>query len=94
MRREPVCASDAALASCEKGRALVRVASEVSAQPAAAPVGTPAPADIVSAIIPVLQDDGAVADLHLPIRRRCTARRARSSSSTSWRASRSRLWPR
>jgi glycosyltransferase involved in cell wall biosynthesis len=47
------------------GRALVRVASEVSAQPAAAPVGTPAPADIVSAIIPVLQDDGAVADLHL-----------------------------
>ena len=43
----------------------MRVASEVSAQPAAAPVGTPAPADIVSAIIPVLQDDGAVADLHL-----------------------------
>ena len=60
-----VCASDAAPGVLrEKDAALVRVASGVSAQPAAAPVGTPAPAEIVSAIIPVLQDDGAVADLH------------------------------
>jgi glycosyltransferase involved in cell wall biosynthesis len=42
----------------------VRVASGVSAQAAAFPVGTPAPAEIVSAIIPVLRDDAAVADLH------------------------------
>jgi glycosyltransferase involved in cell wall biosynthesis len=48
----------------EEGRALVRVASGVSAQPAAVGVGTPAPAGIVSAIITVLQDDGTVADLH------------------------------
>jgi glycosyltransferase involved in cell wall biosynthesis len=43
---------------------LVRVASGVSAQATAFPVGTPAPAEIVSAIIPVLRDDAAVADLH------------------------------
>lgn len=42
----------------------MRVASGVSTQPAAAPVGAPAPAEIVSAIIPVLRDDAAVADLH------------------------------
>jgi glycosyltransferase involved in cell wall biosynthesis len=42
----------------------VRVASGVSAPAAALPVGTPGPAQIVSAIIPVLRDNAAVADLH------------------------------
>jgi glycosyltransferase involved in cell wall biosynthesis len=47
-----------------RGRTVVRVASGVSAQAAAFAVGTPAPVAIVSAIIPVLRDDAAVADLH------------------------------
>lgn len=51
-------------AAREKGHTLLRVASGVSAQAAAFPVGTPAPAEIVSAIIPVLRDDPAVAELH------------------------------
>jgi glycosyltransferase involved in cell wall biosynthesis len=42
----------------------VRVASSVTLQPSDSAVSAPAPAEIVSAIIPVLRDDGAVADLH------------------------------
>ena len=42
----------------------MRVASSVTSQPSNSADSAPAPAEIVSAIIPVLRDDGAVADLH------------------------------
>lgn len=42
----------------------MRVASGVTSQASASAVSAPASAEIVSAIIPVLRDDGAVVDMH------------------------------
>ena len=47
-----------------KGSGSVLPASKVMPQLAAAPAPTPAPIEIISAIVPVLRDEGAVAELH------------------------------
>jgi Glycosyl transferase family 2 len=47
-----------------KAAGSVRPASQVSSHLAATPAAEPTTAEIVSAIVPVLRDEGAVADLH------------------------------